>query len=392
MAGSRISRAVARGSAAAVLLACACSVYDTSLLATNDGASGSAANSGAAGGSTGGVGATGASGGNGGVPATAGVGATGATTAAGSVSDGGDATGGSVSPSSGAGGGTAAAGAAAGGQGGGAGEGGAPAEPDGCPSDPAKVSPGKCGCGVPDVDTPTLAACQKLVAKLLHRYDFEGSGAVVEDRVGTADGALKGALLSQLNGAGVALLGGGTAGAYVDLPNRLLSSLTNATLESWVTWGGGAAWQRVFDFGDSTNAPPENNPALGNTYLMFTPQSGAGVATAGFSLVGNAAGQEQDVVAAAALPTSLTHVVVVAAASDSKLRLYLNGKKVGETAWTGPLSAINDVNAWLGRSQYTGDPELSGVFHEFRIYGAALSDAEVASSFVAGPDPSFLAY
>jgi hypothetical protein len=385
MAGARHSRAVARTSAAAVLLACACSVYDASLLLRND-----EATSGAATGSTGGVGPTGASGANGGVPATAGVGAlaaVGATAAGGSVADGGDATGGSVSHGGGAG-----AGAGAGGESGGAGEGGAPPVPDGCPNDAAKVSPGKCGCGVPDVDMPTMAACEKLVAKLLHRYDFEGSGAVVEDRVGTEDGALKGASLSKLDGAGVAVLGGGSAGAYVDLPNGLLSSLTNATLESWVTWGGGAAWQRVFDFGDSTNATPENNPALGNTYLMFTPRSGAGVATAGFSLVGNASGQEQDVAAAAALPTTLTHVVVVAAASDSKLRLYIDGKKIGETAWSGPLSDINDVNAWLGRSQYTADPEFGGVFHEFRVYGAALSDAEIASSFTAGPDPSFLAY
>ena len=386
MAGGRTSRAFARSSAAAVLLTCACSIYDASLLSRNDGAS-----AGATTGSGGGIGGTGNSGGNGGVPAMAGVGAMNA----GTHSDGGDAGGGAISPSGGVGGsagGTASGGAGPGGESGGGGEGGAPTEPDGCPSDANKTSPGKCGCGVPDVDTPTLAACQKLVAKLLHRYDFEGSGTVVVDRVGTADGALKGASLSKLDGAGVALLGGGTTGAYVDLPNRLVSSLTNATLESWVTWGGGAAWQRVFDFGDSTNATPENNPALGNTYLMFTPRTEEGGATIGFSLVGNAAGQQQDVGTAAALPTSLTQVVVVASAADSKLRLYLDGKKVAEATWSGPLSAINDVNAWLGRSQYAGDPELSGVFHEFRVYGAALSDAEVATSFVAGPDPSFLAY
>jgi len=275
---------------------------------------------------------------------------------------------------------------------GGAGEGGASSEPDACPDDAGKVSPGKCGCGIPDVDTATLAGCQKLVAKLLHRYDFEGAGTVVTDRVGTAHGSLKGGSLSKLDGAGVVLLGGGSAGAYVDLPNRLLSSLKNATLESWVTWGGGAAWQRVFDFGDSTNASPENNPAEGNTYLMLTPQSAAGVATIGFSLLGNASGQEQDVNATLPLPTSITHVAVVASATDSKLRLYIDGKKAAEAAWSGPLSSINDVNAWLGRSQYNGDPELSGVFHEFRIYGAALSDAEVATSFLAGPDPAFLAY
>lgn len=318
----------------------------------------------------------------------------GATTSAGSVSDAGEASGGSLSPNAGTG---AGAGVGAGGQAGAAGDGasgdgGAPPEPDACPNDAAKVAPGTCGCGIPDVDTATLAACQKLVAKLVHRFDFEGSGTVVKDRVGTADGSLKGASLSKLDGAGVALLGGGTAGAYVDLPNKLLSTLTNATLESWVTWGGGSAWQRVFDFGDSTNATPENNPALGNTYLMFTPQSAAGVATIGFSLVGNASGQQQDVGAAAALPTSLTHVAVVANATDKKLRLYIDGKKAGEATWSGPLSSINDVNAWLGRSQYAGDPELSGVFHEFRIYSAALSDAEIATSFLGGPDPVFLKY
>jgi hypothetical protein len=381
---ARICRTLARRSTGAVLVVCACSTYDASLLSTGDEAStgGSAGNPGSAG-------IAGASGGKAGATATAGVGA---TTAAGSVSEGGDATGGTLSPTAGAGTG-AIAGAPTGGAGEGtAGEGGASSEPDTCPNDADKLSPGKCGCGVPEVDTATLASCQKLISKLLHRYDFEGSSTTVEDRVGTADGTLKGGSLSKLDGRGVALLGGGTAGAYVDLPNKLLSSLTSATLESWVTWGGGAAWQRVFDFGDSTNASPENNPALGNTYLMLTPKSGAGVATVGFSLLGNAAGQEQDVTATLALSTSTTQVVVVASATESKLRLYLDGKKVGEAAWSGPLSGINDVNAWLGRSQYNGDPELSGVFHEFRMYGAALSDVEIASSFIAGPDPGFLAY
>ena len=79
-------------------------------------------------------------------------------------------------------------------------------------------------------------------------------------------------------------------------------------------------------------------------------------------------------------------------AKTDELRLYIDGKKSGAVVWTSSLSSINDVNAWLGRSQYDHDPELSAVFHEFRMYGAALSDAEVASSFAGGPDPVFLAY
>lgn len=274
----------------------------------------------------------------------------------------------------------------------GGGDGGAAPERDDCPNDPDKLAPGRCGCGVPDVGTATQAGCQSLVDKLIHRYDFEGSGTAVTDRVGTSHGVLKNASLSKLSGKGVVLFGGGTSGAYVDLPNRLLSSLTNATLEAWVTWGGGAAWQRVFDFGDSNNATPENNPGLGKTYLMLTPAGSGGHATLGFSLTGNASGQELDLAAPTALPMSLAQVVVVVSDTDNELRLYMDGKKVGVVAWTSALSAINDVNAWLGRSQYDHDPELSAVFHEFRMYGAALNDAEIASSFAGGPDPVFLAY
>ena len=51
-----------------------------------------------------------------------------------------------------------------------------------------------------------------------------------------------------------------------------------------------------------------------------------------------------------------------------------------------PLSAIDDVNNWLGRSNYTIDNELEGDYDEFRIYGAALSADEIANSFKAGPD------
>jgi hypothetical protein len=112
----------------------------------------------------------------------------------------------------------------------------------------------------------------------------------------------------------------------------------------------------------------------------------------GFSTDGNSAGQEVQVMAASALPQSLAHVAVVCDAAGDKLKLYIDGVKVGEKAWTGSLSSINDVNVWLGRSQYDGDNELTAVFHEFRVYGLALSDADIATSFAGGPDPAFLAY
>jgi hypothetical protein len=277
-----------------------------------------------------------------------------------------------------------------------AGDGGAPAVTvtDDCPNDPSKTAPGVCGCGFPDADTPQLASCTGLKTALVHRYDFEGTGTAVTDRVGTAHGVIKGgATLSQVSGKGVVVLTGGTTGPYVDLPNGILSSLTSATLEAWVTWSGGNAWQRIFDFGDSTSATPEDNPANGKSYLFLTPQTDAGsggLMRAVYSLSGGAVAAETRVEGTAALAQTLTQVVVVVDATAGKLLLYVDGAQAGEQAFAGSLGSINDVNAWLGRSQYNADPELSGTFHDFRIYNAALSPPQIATSFAGGPDPAFL--
>jgi Concanavalin A-like lectin/glucanases superfamily len=271
------------------------------------------------------------------------------------------------------------------------GEGGAVAVPDECPDDPGKTAPGVCGCGFPDVATATLASCTTLKSKLIHRYDFEGTGTTVTDRVGTAHGAIVGgATLSKLTGRGVVVLAGGTTGSYVNLPNKLASSLTNATFEAWITWGGGNNYQRVFDFGDSDSATPEDNPANGKTYLFVSPQTASGFVSLGYSLMGNAGGAEQHLDGTAPLPQALSQVVAVADAAGGTLSLYVNGVQVGTRAWTGALSSINDVNVWLGRSQYNGDPELTATYHDFRIYNAALSALEIATAFRGGTDPSFL--
>lgn len=271
------------------------------------------------------------------------------------------------------------------------GAGGAVEEPDQCPDDPDKTAPAVCGCGFPEVATTLLASCKTLTSKLLHRYDFEGSGTTVTDRAGASHGVLMGgATLSKVAGRGVVQLGGGSTGAYVDLPNGLISTLSSATFEAWITWGGGNNYQRVFDFGDSDNAPPENNPKSGKTYLFLSPKTAAGVVSLGYSLTGSASGQEQNVEGSAPLPQALSQVVAVVDGSGDALTLYVDGVQVATEAWTGALSSINDVNVWLGRSQYNSDPELTATFHEFRVYGAALSAKEIATAFKAGTDPTFM--
>jgi hypothetical protein len=267
---------------------------------------------------------------------------------------------------------------------------------DGCPSDPDKVDSGVCGCGhhePPGGVEPAFCFREAIV----HRYRFEETGTVVTDSIGDADGARVGA--ARASSGSVELSGDldttRYAGeGYVALPSRVLSGLLNATFEAWITWDGAgpvgrSVWQRIFDFGDQTGTGVN---AAGRTSLYLTPSSerAGGDMRATFGLTG--AVNETFVDASTGpLPSGgLEHVAVVVDEMASRLALYLDGAPVGSVALSSSLSSINDVNSWLGRSQYAGDPEFHGRVHEFRIYNVALRASQVAASFAAGADPSYL--
>jgi len=253
---------------------------------------------------------------------------------------------------------------------------------DGCPSDPNKVGAGECGCGFPDV----VDGCLGLRDALVHRYSFDGSGTEARDTAGTAHGTI---VNTTITGTGSLLLSGTTSDQYVDLGSGLVSGLTDATFEVWTTWNGGNAWQRILDFGSSTNGP--GMQGNGETYLFLTPRGGSGASTlrATFTIAGT--GGETVADGPAAVPTgAISHIAVVFDDTNDTLGLYLNGVSVASaTSFTGQLSTLIDENVWLGRSNYSADPEYGGTLHEFRIYSAALNAAQLQTSFASGPDATF---
>ena len=217
-------------------------------------------------------------------------------------------------------------------------------------------------------------------AILAHRYSFEGgAGAtLVADSVGGADGTAMGTAAFTGNGR---LNLTGTSG-FVNFPNGLISGLTNITLEAWVTWNGGAPWQRIFDFGSSSGG--ENNQGTGLTYLMLTPQSGPGPIR--FAVTTNSSNAEVALVGPGAFPIGQEiHLAVTYDFVAGIATLYLNGQRITNGAASIPLNGIKDVNVWLGKSQWN-DPYFNGQFNEFRIYNGVVSDAAIAASFAAGPD------
>jgi hypothetical protein len=212
---------------------------------------------------------------------------------------------------------------------------------------------------------------------LVHRYSFNGTGVVVTDSVGSASGK---AVNATLGGDGKLSLSGDTSNAYVDLPNGIISTLTDATFEAWLVWDGGDPWQRIFDFG--SNAGGENKQGEGTSYLFLTPSSGNSQLRAAYSTSGNSAETTVQTLPSLTLGQSAQVDVVVDDTNDL-ISLYVDGALASTVTFKGHLSLLQDVNNWLGRSQFP-DVSLSGTFDEFRIYAAALTAKQVMLSHSSG--------
>jgi hypothetical protein len=214
--------------------------------------------------------------------------------------------------------------------------------------------------------------------QLIHQYSFDNDA---RDSVGGADGTLVGNAFVA-NGAVVL---DGSVHDYVDLPNDLVLNLTNATFEAWVTWDGGPAWQRVFDFGNNENGEDLQANATQNIFL--TPNNGSGL---DLSIYTNGIGGQQ-VLTGTALSTGVVHHVVWTLDSAAKTgKLYVDGSQVNvNTKMTYTLASLGStVNDWLGHSQYPQDPGYSGSILEFRIYDGPLSAGAVLTNYLIGPNPA----
>jgi hypothetical protein len=268
--------------------------------------------------------------------------------------------------------------------------------------------------GVTNQGTLTVVQPAGFVAgSLIHRYSFNEAmdTATVEDLVGTADGQLvnqvPGFAPGNFNGTGRYVFTGGPADAtaltnsYINLPNRLISTLTSVTIEGWYTWNGGQ-WGRLFDFGMSNGALDESGGledvvgGSGVAYLFYTPH-GTANQTPRWAISRNntnypaIANQETTTFSSglgAIAPNSsnLVHFAIVYDAPRGVSRLYINGQRAGTGGATQTLSQVDDRNVWLGRSQYSGDGFFNGSLDEFRIYNGPLLDTDVAASFAAGPN------
>ena len=170
------------------------------------------------------------------------------------------------------------------------------------------------------------------------------------------------------------------------LPGGILSSLSEVSIEAWVTWTTRSTWpwQRIFDFGT-----PSSGGA--GTYFFMTTEANTFVTSgdvARTTISTNGINYESPRLDwTNIMPLNVTSFVAVTYSPVRGItKFYMNGQPVSSGAATIPLSAIIDTNNWLGRSQYSGDSYFGGRYNEFRIYQGLLSDSDVAADFATGPD------
>lgn len=165
-------------------------------------------------------------------------------------------------------------------------------------------------------------------------------------------------------------LGGTSSNQHVELPDGIVSDLTDFTIAAWVNLAAIGTWARLFDFG--------NDPTV-NMFLTVAAGNAPNNAPR-FAITTSGNTNEQVLTAADGLPTGeWTHLAVTHAGDTGTL--YVNGTAVD----TNPAMTLSPAdlgttgNNWIGRSQYGADPFLDGSVDEFQIFDRALTGAEVAS-------------
>lgn len=224
---------------------------------------------------------------------------------------------------------------------------------------------------------PVSAAMASNVVSLVHRYSFsETSGTTVADSVGGP--AWNGTLPSggTLGGGQVQLRASGSQ--YVRLPAGILSNYTTVTIEAWVSFPTALpANCFFFGFGNTSG----NN---GSSYIFCQPKTGRIAITQGNytseqSSAPNPSGNWSS--------TSNLHVTAVFNPQQGQLALYTNDQLAAQNASIStPLSAINNVFSYIGRSLYSGDSYFDFNLNEFRIYSGAFSPSDVSATQALGPD------
>lgn len=239
-------------------------------------------------------------------------------------------------------------------------------------------------------------AGKSLLQSPMHRFSFNAAAAPAPDGTKVTDSI--GGLVAVIRGAGAAFTGnaielpGGSSqtAAYVDLPNGLVSSRENLSIEFWESQTAVQNWCRILSIGTNKVGDitgPGGTFTGSETLTLF-----GNVGAAHVNLFARSNGSYSNGGAdrfPAEYPDSDYGVVfqqVITYDKDLKeWHWYRNGILMEVIPDTKGPTPLNDVNVWLGRSEFSSDSNFRGKYLEFRVYNHTLGESEIYGNFLAGP-------
>ena len=262
-----------------------------------------------------------------------------------------------------------------------------------------------------------IALAASAQAALVNRWSFnQAAGAAVN---GTSFTDTISAVPLQVRGNGATLNGvrillpgttnsdqpDSTISAYLNLPNGTVSSKTNLTVEIWAAPIVARFFQPLFDFGrmniagDGAGAVGEWTGTTGAT--VPSSQTSDGVALL-INRDTNLSTQRQGSTINGGTPLYLDSNLATTAGTTyhyvftfqdtpggGTVSWYRNGVLAATGSVAFHLSEVEDVNNWLGRSQWNTLAVANAAYDEVRIYNHALTPSEITASVAAGQNATF---
>jgi len=230
--------------------------------------------------------------------------------------------------------------------------------------------------------TQTVSSVQP-ASTLVNRYSFSDKddgagniGATVHDAVGGAAGA--GTLVNGGTFTGSQLVLASTNTQYISLPPGILSNYSAITIDAWASTPSTLPTYSFFYGFGNTDAS-----GRGEDYLFGSIARGYAAVTA----VDPGYNGEQGASGASLSGIANLHFTAVYNPPGGFIAIYSNGVLYAKnTAVTDPLSTVQDVYSFIGKSLYNGDPYPDISLDEFRIFNGALTSQGVALSDQGGPN------
>lgn len=224
-------------------------------------------------------------------------------------------------------------------------------------------------------------------AQLLHRYDFE-TAASANDTVGTAHGTLYGAATvsgGALKTTGVSgTLFGGVPQNCAGLPASAVAGITNAfSIEVWylANYNGGY-YCTLFSFSSNNTA----------NYVLATPARGVSPYQSDVAVKGGGGSAAEQLANQFPCDTGVLHNLLVTY-DGTNVTYYLEGTL---QTYAGLQNSFTSVGLVLSNLTYIGiaggapyaDNTINGKVFDFRIYGQALTAAQVWAVYDLGANAS----